>query len=87
MANWDSSEVMSDVASESGSMRVGKAVASFRSEGSRAYLIASPAPSSDPDIEPCRRDTSPAVFEIHWLEACSDPEEDRKAMTLSEIHF
>jgi hypothetical protein len=78
---------MSEAESENGSMRAERAVAAFRSEGSRAYLIASPAPFSDPDTEPCRHDTLPAASGRCWLEVRSDPVKDRKEATLSEIHF
>jgi hypothetical protein len=87
LANWDSSEAMSDAESENGSMRAERAVAAFQSEGSQAYLTASPAPFSHPDTEPCRHDTLPAAFGRRWLKVRSDPMEDRKVMILSEIHF
>jgi hypothetical protein len=87
LANWDSSEAMSEAASENGSMRAERAAAAFQNEGSQAYLTASPAPFSDPDTEPCRYGTSPAVSGRHWLEARSGPVEDRKTMILSETHF
>jgi hypothetical protein len=78
---------MSEAASENGSMRAERAVAAFRSEGSQAYLTASPTPFLDPGTEPCRRDTSLAASGRSWLGAYSDPAGDRKAMPLSEIHF
>jgi hypothetical protein len=53
LANWDSSEAMSKAESKNGSMRAERAVAAFQSEGSRAYLTASPAPFLDLDTEPC----------------------------------
>jgi hypothetical protein len=78
---------MSEAESENGSMRAERAVAAFQSEGSRAYLTASPAPFSDPDTEPCWHDTSPVASGRHWLKVRLDPVEDRKAMILREIHF
>jgi hypothetical protein len=87
LANRDTSEAMSEAASENGSMRVERAVAAFRNKGSRAYPTASLAPFSDPDTEPCRYSTSPAASGRHWLKARSDPVKDRKATILSEVHF
>jgi hypothetical protein len=78
---------MSEVESENGSMRVERAVAACQSKGPQAYLIASPAPFSDPDTEPCWHDISPAASGRHWLEVHSDPVKDRKEAILSEIHF
>jgi hypothetical protein len=78
---------MSEAESENGNMRAERAVAAFRSEGSRAYLTASPAPFLDPGTEPCWHDTSLAASGRRWLEVRSDPVEDRKATMLSEIHF
>jgi hypothetical protein len=87
LANWDTSEAMSEAESENGSMRAERAVAAFQSEGSRAYLTASLAPFSDPDTEPYRHNTSPAASARRWLEVHSDPVKDRKEVILSEIHF
>jgi hypothetical protein len=87
LANRDSSEEMSEAASENGSVRAGRAVVAFQSRGSWAYLTASPAPFLDPGTEPCRCDTSPVASGRRWLGAHSDPAEDRKAMLLSEIYF
>jgi hypothetical protein len=87
LANWDSSEAMSEAESENGSMRAERAVAASQNEGFRAYLTASPAPFSDPDTEPCRHDTSPSASGRRWLEVRSDPVKDRKEAILSNIHF
>jgi hypothetical protein len=44
LANRDSSEEMSEAASENGNMGAERAIAAFQSRGSWAYLTASPAP-------------------------------------------
>jgi hypothetical protein len=78
---------MSEAASENGNVRAERATVAFRSKGSWAYLIASPAPFLDPGTEPCRCDTLPVASGRRWLGAYSDPVENRMAMFLSEIHF
>jgi hypothetical protein len=87
LANWDSSEAMSEAESGDGGMRAERTAAEFRSKGTQVYLTASLAPSLCLDTEPCRYGTSPAAFERHWLKARSAPAEGGKATILSEIHF
>jgi hypothetical protein len=87
LANWDSSEAMSEAESGDGGMRAERTTAEFRSKGTQVYLTSSLAPSSRLDTEPCRHDTSPAASERRWLEARSAPTKGGKAMILSGIHF
>jgi hypothetical protein len=87
LASRDSSEEVSEAASENGNVRTEKVAAAFQGKGSCAYQIASPAPFLETGTEICWHDTLPTASGRRKLGVYSNPVENRKAMFLSEIHF
>jgi hypothetical protein len=66
LASRDSSEEMSEAASENGNVRAERATVEFRGKGSWAYLIASPAPAGAILCQQLLEDAGLERIQILW---------------------